>query len=162
MNQTKLLQLSIIVLATALASARADIVETKNGARIVGKVAKIDGGSVVVDTDFAGTVTIKQSEVTAIATDAPVTVRLASGTRIEGKVTGTAGVVQIVNSDGTINTTVEKVAASWPAGAKDPQIVALERNWAYEASVDIAGKSGNKSQLGTAAQMRATLHGATD
>lgn len=164
MNQNPIVR---VVIACLVATAgwtglRADVVETKNGARIVGKVAKIDGGAVVVDTDFAGTVTIKQSEVVALATDAPVAVRLASGTRIEGKVSGGGGAVTIVNTDGTINTTVEKVAASWPAGGKDPQIAALERGWAYEASMDVSGKSGNKTQLGTAAGVRATLAGVSD
>jgi putative salt-induced outer membrane protein YdiY len=141
---------------------RADIVTTKNGASIVGKVAKIDGGSVVVDTDYAGTITIKQSEVTGITTDAPVAVRLASGTRIDGKVSGSAGALQVVGADGTITTSVDKVAASWLAGGKDPAVTALERTWAYETSIDVAGKSGNKSQLGTAGQVRAKLVGPTD
>ena len=68
--------------SVTLGSLRADVIETKNGARIVGKVLKIDAGSVVVDTDYAGKIAIKQSEVTAITTDAPISVRLASGTRI--------------------------------------------------------------------------------
>jgi hypothetical protein len=133
----------------------ADTVDIKNGARIIGKVTKIDAGSVVVDTDFAGKVTIKQSEVTAISTDAPIAVRLASGTRFDGKVTASSGGgIQIAGSDGTISTTVDKVAASWTAGKVDP---AVDRHWAYEASVDVSGKTGNKEQLGSAAELRAVL-----
>src|ERR1043165_2267493 len=118
------LTLTTRVLATALAFAgaklAADTVDIKNGARIVGKITKIDAGSVVVSTDYAGTITIKQSEVTAIATDAPVAVRLASGTRFDGKVTaGSGGAITIAGTDGTINTTVDKVAATWSAGGKD-------------------------------------------
>ena len=135
-----------ITIALALLSAQlmADTVDVKGGARIVGKVTKIDGGSVVVATDYAGTLAIKQSEVIAITTDAPVAVRLASGTRVDGKVTGSAGSLQIAGAEGTISTTVDKVAASWAAGGKDPAIAALERGWAYEAAVDISGKTGNK------------------
>jgi putative salt-induced outer membrane protein YdiY len=162
MNYRKLLLLSVVALAGAFGSLRADVITTKNGASIVGKVSKIDGGAVVVDTDYAGTISIKQSEVTGIVTDAPVAVRLASGTRIDGKVSGSAGALQVAGADGTITTSVDKVAASWSAGGKDPQIVALERSWAYETSVDITGKSGNKSQLGTAGQVRAKLVGPTD
>lgn len=164
MNLQKTSQVFLFAAVAVLGALRlaADVVETKNGARIVGKVSKIDGGAVVVDTDFAGTITIKQGEVTAITTDAPVAVRLASGTRIDGKVSGSAGSLQVAGADGTVSTTVDRVAASWAAGGKDPAIVALERGWAYEASVDIAGKSGNKSQLGTAAQVRATLAGPND
>ena len=163
-NAIHSLRAFLLVAATTLGAAYllADVVETKSGARITGKVAKIDAGSVVVDTDYAGSITIKQSEVTAINTEAPVAIRLASGTRFDGIVSSTDGAVRITNTDGTVNTTVDKVAASWAAGGKDPQLVALERHWAYEASVDVAGKSGNKSQLGTAVALRATLAGASD
>lgn len=164
MNTTHRLQAILIMTAAVFGAAHlsADVVETKSGARINGKVIKIDAGSVVVDTDYAGTVAIKQSEVTAINTDAPVAIRLTTGTRLDGTVTSSDGAVRITNADGTINTTVDKLAASWAAGGKDPQISALERHWAYEATVDIAGKSGNKSQLGTSVGVRATLAGAND
>ncbi len=164
MNKTHLLRASVALLAVAFGAAKltADVVETKNGARLVGKVTKIDEGSVLIETTFAGTISVKQSEVTAINTDAPVAVRLASGTRIDGKVSGAAGNLQVAGTDGTISTTVDKVAASWAAGGRDPQVVALERGWAYEANVDVAGKSGNKSQLGTSAGLRATLAGIHD
>lgn len=138
----------------------ADVVETKNGARIVGKVVRIADGSIAVDTDYAGTIAIKQSEVTSVTTDAPVAVRLTSGTRIEGRVApASGGALQIVGTDGsgTLSTSVADIAASWEAGGKDPAIAALERHWAYEAAVDVTGKSGNREQLGTAASLRATL-----
>lgn len=147
----------LIALVALFGAARlaADTVEVKNGARIIGKITKIDGGSVVVSTDYAGTITIKQSEVASIATDAPVALRLASGTRFDGKVTaGGNGQIQIAGSDGTITTTMDKVAASWAAGKTDP---ALERRWEYEAAVDVSGKTGNSEQLGSTAQLRATL-----
>jgi hypothetical protein len=133
----------------------ADTVEIKNGARIIGKITKIDAGSVVVETDYAGTVTIKQSQVVSLSTDAPIAVRLASGTRFDGRLSaGAGGALMIASSDGTINTTVDKVAASWAAGKVDPLV---DRHWTYEASVDIAGKTGNKEQIGTAAEFRAGL-----
>jgi hypothetical protein len=133
----------------------ADTVDIKNGARIIGKITKIDAGAVVVSTDYAGTITIKQSEVTSIATDAPVALRLASGTRYDGRVTaGQGGTVQIAGSDGTINTTIDKIAASWAAGEVDPLV---DRHWTYEASVDVSGKTGNREQIGTAGEVRATL-----
>ncbi len=151
--------LSMGTLCVALASTVfGDVVETKNGARLVGQIAKIDSGSVYMKTDFAGDLVIKQSEVTAITTDAPVAVRLASGTRLEGKVSMQSdGALQVAGTDATISTTVAKVAASWPAGAVDPAIVALERHWSYEASFDLTGKTGNSEQIGTTAAFRATL-----
>ena len=140
----------------------ADVVETKTGARIVGKVIKIDAGVITVDTDYASAVAIKQDAVASISTDAPVAVRLTSGTRIDGKVTATGDALQVQGADGTITTTVDKVAASWTAGERDPAVAALDRTWAFEASADIAGTTGNKEQLGTAAAITATLASATD
>src|SRR5215207_3290758 len=152
--------LAIALSGLITAQLSADTVEIKNGARIIGKITKIDAGSVVVSTTYAGTITIKQSEVTSIATDAPVAIRLASGTRFDGKVSaGQGGAIQIAGADGTVNTTVDKVAASWAAGATDPLV---ERNWEYEASADVSGKTGNKEQIGTAAEVRATLKTAQD
>ena len=77
MKRNSRIRASTALVAVALATAQlsADVVETKNGARIVGKVTKIDGGSVFVSTDYAGAITIKQSEVAAINTDTPVAVR---------------------------------------------------------------------------------------
>ncbi len=133
----------------------ADSVDTKSGARIIGKITKIDAGSVVVETDYAGTVTIKQSQVASLSTDAPIAVRLASGTRYDGRLSsGAGGSVQIAGPDGNITTSVDKLAASWTAGAVDPL---MDRHWVYEASADITGKTGNKEQIGTTGDFRAAL-----
>ncbi len=150
-----------VICAAFAAVAAADVVETKNGTRLVGKVVTIEGGTVAIATDFAGTVSIKQSEVSSIVTDAPLSVRLASGTRVDGKVAaGSNGTLQIAGTDGsgTITTNVGNIASSWAAGGSDP----LARSWAYEAAADITGKSGNRDQLGTSASIRATLRTALD
>ncbi len=150
--------LSLAILAAAAVTLSADVVETKNGARIVGKVLRISDGAISIETSYAGVLAVKQAEVVSVSTDAPVAVRLASGTRIDGKVSGQAnGSLTIVGADGTITTTVDKVAASWAAGGKDPAVTALERHWAYEAAMDVTGRNGNKEQLGTAASVRAAL-----
>jgi hypothetical protein len=155
MNKTLATRLLLCLLSLGTARLLADTIDIKNGARIVGKITKIDGGSVVVSTDFAGTITIKQSEVVSLSTDAPVAIRLASGTRFDGKLTaGSGGVVSIAGIDGTVSTTVDKVAASWAAGGVDPLV---KRDWSYEASVDVSGKTGNREQIGTAGEVRATL-----
>lgn len=141
----------------------ADVVELRGGSHLVGKITRIDGGNVVLATDFAGTVTLKQAEVTAITTDAPVAVRFANGTRVDGVVSSPGtGRLRVANAEGEFTSDVGKVAASWAAGGKDPAVAALERGWTYEASTDVNGKSGNRDQLGTSASVRAILKGATD
>ena len=150
--------LALTGLLLVLPHLAADVVETKNGAHLVGRITKIDAGSVVLDTDYAGTITIKQDAVTSLTTDSPVAVRLQSGTRVDGRVTtGADGELRIAGAEGTLTTPVSKVAASWAAGGKDPAVAALERHWAYEASVDLTGKTGNSEQLGTSGAFRATL-----
>lgn len=145
-------------------SALADVVETKNGARIVGQITKIEDGKIHVTTDYAGDLVIKQSEVAGIATDSPVNVRLASGTTLQGTVSSDNTGIRIAGADGELSTQVDRVAASWTPDAEDPQIVAMkaemasrERKWVYEVALDVNGKTGNSDQLGTAVSGRATL-----
>jgi hypothetical protein len=145
------------VLGFCLPSLSADVIQTGDGSRIVGKITKIDGGVIYITTSYAGDLSVKQDQITAIETETPLAVRLASGTRMDGVVSTSHGALQITGSDGTITTAVAKVAASWQAGGKDPAVAALERHWKYEASVDINGTNGNKSQLGTSMGFAAKL-----
>lgn len=169
MTKTKLtclsyaLSVSFSLAALLTPALRADVVETKDGARLIGKVLKIDGAELTLETAYAGTLKIKQSEVTSVATDGPIAVRLEGGTVLEGRLTPTAGGgLQISGNDGTITTSVSKVAATWAPGGTDPAIVALQRAWTYEAAADITGKTGNGEQTGTAFSFRAILAGAQD
>ncbi len=162
--------LSLIALAALVAvPASADLVATKGGARLVGKVTKITGGLVYLSTDYAGDLAIKQSEVTALTTDAPVVVRLAAGTTLQGTVAAAGGGLTITGAGGQQVAQVGEVAATWLPGGEDPQVAAMkqslaaqQRHWAYEATMDVTGKRGNTSQLGTAASFRATLKTAQD
>jgi putative salt-induced outer membrane protein YdiY len=155
--------LGATLLALIVNSASADVVETKSGARLTGTVVKIDGSAITLNTDYAGDITIKQSEVVSVQTDAPQVVRLAGGTVMAGTITTTPdGKVAIAGDDGTITTTVDKVAATWAVGDKDPAIVALEPKWSYEAAADITGKTGNSEQLGTSVSARAKRTGVSD
>lgn len=160
MEVTRLTKRLLIALGACLITtlASADIVETKNGAHLVGKVVKIDEAIILLGTDYAGEIKIKQSEVTSVTTDAPLVVRLSSGTVLQGTLSSTGdGVVVINGPDGSLTTRVEKVATTWKPGATDPAIVALQRAWTYEAAADITGKTGNKEQLATSFSARATM-----
>ncbi len=171
MNNEFIQRCFLALALTTIVSAQllADVVETKNGARIVGTITKIDGGNVSIKTDYAGDLTIKQSEVAGFTTDGPIAVRLASGTVLQGKVSTEGGSLKINGADGELSTKVERVVASWTSGGEDPQVTAMkkeiadrERKWTYEATVDVTGKSGNRSQLGTAGAVRAVLAGQRD
>jgi hypothetical protein len=159
---------ALIAVACATAQLAADVVETKSGTRLTGKIKKFDGGVVVVDTDFAGEVKVKQSEVVSIVTDAPLNVRLEGGTVVQSPITkpaegsalalaGTTNGVVLAGQDGTITSSIDKIVTTWAPGETDPAVAELQRRWIYELAVDITGKTGNSEQLGTAFGGRATL-----
>ena len=158
----KLVSSTLLALAVTVAL-QADVVVTKDGARLVGTVKKIAGGKITLGTAYAGDIAIAQSEVTSVTMDSPLVVRLDNGTTMEGTVTTSAsGQVAIAGSSGTLTTTVDKIATTWAPGGTDPAVAALQRKWSYVASVDITGKNGNREQLGTSFTFGATLAGAND
>ncbi len=148
----------LLVLSLGGALVRADVVETKTGARLIGTVTQVDGGAITLVTDYAGTVSIKQSEVVKLETEKPLFFRLAGGTTMEGRVEARKnGEIKIMGKDGTISTTVDKVAATWGPGQIDPAVAQLMRKWKYEAAFSLSGKTGNSEQLGYAGGAKATL-----
>ncbi|HXQ82054.1 MAG TPA: hypothetical protein VN775_12115, partial [Opitutaceae bacterium] len=79
-----ILRISICLAAFSACCLAADVVETTNGARIVGRVTKIHGGVVTISTEYAGEINVKQALVSSITTDHPIAVKVADGTRIIG------------------------------------------------------------------------------
>lgn len=141
----------------------ADVVETTNGARLVGKITSVHGGVVTLDTDYAGEIKVKQDQVVSITTTNPVAVRLADGSGIVGIISSpTANKLTIANPTRTVDSSVKYIAATWAAGQEDPDVVAKRRRWSYEASADINGRSGTQSQLTTGYAYRAKLVGPDD
>ena len=159
------LHLVLILLASLLAiqTVSADVVETKDGARLVGKVLQIDGLVIVLDTVYAGSVKIKQSEVMSVTTDSPANIRLSTGNVLKGTLADLGSGDLIVKSpDGVVHTSADKIVATWKLDAQDPEVIALQRSWGYEATVDVVGKTGNSEQLGSGFGFRATLNGPRD
>jgi hypothetical protein len=147
----------------AVRTVSADVVETKDGARLVGKIHTIDGTTIVLETAYAGVLKIKQSEVTGITTDKPTHIRLSGGTVWQGVLTGEGGGALVVTvPDGPVHTTVDQIVATWGPDGQDPMVLALRRSWGYEASFDLVGKTGNSEQLGSGFRFRATLTGPQD
>ncbi len=152
------------------ASAWGDTVETKDGARLVGKITGITENTIDLETVYAGTLKIKKGEVAGFSTEDPLVIRLASGTTFSGKVTHSGGSrMEIAGSDGVLTTEMPKIAASWAVEGEDPAVVKMRkelegqrRNWSYEVGLDLTGKSGNSDESGTAARVKATLAGPDD
>ncbi|MEQ8265126.1 DUF481 domain-containing protein [Pseudohaliea sp.] len=65
------------------AAAAPDRITLKNGSTILGTVTDAEGGKVVVETDFAGTIKIAQDQIEDLRTETPMSLQLADGTVLE-------------------------------------------------------------------------------
>ncbi len=146
--------------------AGADMVSTRDGAQLVGTIKGIENGKITLETSYAGTLEIDTAEVVTFETQDPVFVRLDSGNTMSGQVKARAdGEMQIINDDGTMSTTMDRVVMSWNVGDKDPLIAAeenLRRKWSYSLSGNVAGKTGNVEENSFGLRGSATLKGPDD
>ncbi len=148
----------------------ADTVETRDGARLVGKITGISGEKISLDTTYAGAIEIDRAEVVGFSTDEPVYVRLENGITISGKISHTGrSKLKIIALSGELTTEMPKIAASWGTEEEDPVIVkrrekieANRRKWSYEVGLDLSGKSGNSEAAGMAARLKANFAGPDD
>ena len=158
---------TILVFATA---SFADVIVTKTGSTIVGKIQGIEDGKIKIVTDFAGEIEVDQAQVEQLSTDEPIFVSIDGGTSFVGKVTGSKnGALKIATSTGVMATSVDKVEESWQPGTQSPaqvrhaaEIAKLKRRWGYQAALDLTGKSGNSESSGIGMSFRATLKGPED
>jgi len=156
---------SILTLATLLLAriAIADAVITTDGARLLGNITLIEKGTIHLETSYAGTLKISQEQVASFSTDQPRIVRLTSGTVMSGPVESSGnGMLRIKSEDGVLETNTAKVAATWTPGQEDPELVSNRREWRYDASLDLTGRSGNVDKFRLGTSLNAQLKGPND
>ena len=73
-----------LVLLLLAAGAAADEVHLKNGNRLSGTIIGLSEGKLMLETDFAGRLSIDWSRVERIESESPIEVVLADGTRVQG------------------------------------------------------------------------------
>ena len=164
-----LYRFAALSLVAALPAA-ADVVRTTDGARLTGSLERIEDGMLYLSTAYAGKLEIAQEKVASFTTDDPVFVRLKSGTVMAGPVkSGTGGGLRIRSEDGTLNTSMDRVTASWSPEDEDPRIrrmrakrEELERDWSYEAGADLLGKEGNSEEFALGINFEARLKSPDD
>lgn len=158
--------------ATALAlgmglagAARADMVETTGGSIIRGKVLASDSGVIRIETDFAGVLAIKQSEVKSVVTEAPVYVALQDGNVARGRIESRPDGLTIGTSGGAVQFQTGAITDIWLEGDKSPAERAadgLARKWTYTVGFDLNGKSGNSDRFFTGLNASAVVTGPQD
>lgn len=157
-----------LILAAALFAAgtlAADTVRTKDGSTLNGKILKVDGGVIEIETAYAGVLKVSQASVASFSTDAPVTVRFKDGNTVIGTVAGGDGQVRVDGGSVSATASVENVTDAWLPGTDSPEVRQMKANarkWRFEASVDVMGKSGNSDNLASSLGFRATRAGPED
>ena len=149
----------LTLLSVFFGRASADVIETKSGARLVGTITKIEGSTILLKTNYAGTVPVKKSEVVSLKTDQVRFVHMADGRVLSGTVEPSAsGLVKIVAAEGPIDMRISQIAELRVPNGDD----LTHPKWQYEAAGDLAGKSGNREQFSTLLSARAKRVGVHD
>ncbi len=128
--QHHLRSISVCFLLFVLAaSARADLVVTSDGSRIVGTVERMAGGILVIVTEFAGRLEIDAAKIKSIATDGQLNVEFTSGDRLVGAIQAEPKQEGAVmrTALGNIPVTIGRIKAAWPVGAESPEVIALKK-----------------------------------
>lgn len=155
--------LSLGIILSVATTAVADIVITNDGARLTGEITKIDKGVIHLKTSYAGTLKIDQEKVASFESEAPLVLRLKSGTVMAGPVqSSTDGKLRIVSEDGVLETNTSGVVASWNPGAEDPEVVRNRRQWRYNAGLDLLGREGNTKEFALGINFEARLKSPDD
>lgn len=132
--------LPALVIAPLLvgAVARADTVLTVDGSELQGVVKAFTAEQLVIETEFAGEITIAAEKIKSVKTDRRVNVNLATGDRLVGTVEWPEGPERpLVNTAmGTIPVEADQITGMWDEGAEDPQLVAIRTK--MEADIEAA------------------------
>jgi hypothetical protein len=151
--------------ALSLTLAVADTVETTDGSRLQGRILKVEGGVIEIETAFAGVVKVDQSKVVSFSTDNPVFLRFQGGNTVQGPVAAVGSEVRVSAPAASGQGAVSTVEAVWLTSDQSPEARAARaalRSWAYEASADVLGKTGNSKSIASALGFQALLASPSD
>jgi len=143
----------------------ADTIIMIDGSNLNGRIIMITSGSVVMETSFAGTLTIDTAQISKLVTHSEISSRFEDNTVVTGIVAiDDEGLFTIQNDTLIMQTSVDTLLASWipgntpPIEARYPQ----SRRWKYSAGADISGKQGNSDENATSIRADTSLVGDND
>lgn len=102
--------ISIMLLGvTATVPAIADQVTLKNGDRLSGTIAKSDGKTLVLHTDYAGDVTLQMSAVQSLQSGEPLHIQLKDGRNAAGNVASANGSIEVATPGGHVEAPIDSI-----------------------------------------------------
>jgi putative salt-induced outer membrane protein YdiY len=131
--------LSAIALLAAAQVAVADTVTLNNGDKITGTIQSVTATSVVVQTSYAGTVTLDKATVKTMQSDKPVAVTLASGQ--------TQQLYLLTTPDGSGWKTSEVFVAVVPAAPRFTSYLDIGPDWKNQLSLGAMKTWGNDDTI---------------
>jgi putative salt-induced outer membrane protein YdiY len=132
--------LGIVLVAILVGPVFADHVEMKNGDRITGVIVTVEKGSLIINTSYAGQITIQWVEITQLRTDSPAQVVLKDDRSCDGVTQPTA--------DGKLKLEVEETGEAvtfilTDIKAINPETSAPTRKVEVYANVGVETDRGN-------------------
>lgn len=130
----------------------ADEVVLKDGSKLVGKVLRIEGGLLRVQTDFAGELTIDVGKVQGITTEESMYVELTTGDRPVARMRYEPDIGQAVQGEMIMPRRVDLslVKAVWGLGEDSPELVAAKAamaQWSIRLEMGVDGATGNTERV---------------
>ncbi len=140
----------------------ADLVRTKDGSTLGGRIKGIDDGVLQLETTYAGVIKITLDEVAGYSTDENAFLRLDDGSEPSGRVQDRPGQALLVAGDDPVETPATAIRQLWRTADTDPVVLAeravaetLLKKWTSSISFDLTGSSGNSENFGLASQLKA-------
>jgi putative salt-induced outer membrane protein YdiY len=119
-------QWSVLLIVLLTVPLRADTVLTVDGSEIQGVVKAFTAEKLIIETEFAGEITIDGAKIKSVKTDRRVNVNLSSGDRLVGTIEWVDGpeAPLVHTAMGPIPIRSDDITGMWDEGAEDPAVVA--------------------------------------
>jgi putative salt-induced outer membrane protein YdiY len=149
---------------------QADSVKMSDGSLLSGKIVSADSAQLILETAYAGLVTVERLQIVDLKTELPVFTQLSNGTKLNSVLTPSAEqTVSVSVSGSSVAVPLTDISAIWTDASSDPDLIkeqaiakAAERHWKYAAGVNIVGKSGNSSAFNIGLNLEARLESNND
>ncbi len=153
------LRLSILT-AFLATSIHADQITTSDGSSLIGKITRIQDGSIHLTTSFAGEIMILQSQVASMQTDEPLIFQLSDGRILTQPLSPTppSGIPSMdILAAGDALSPAQPLADPVPSMDEESIDKTVPNPWKFEGAVGISGKSGNADKDDFSGALKALL-----
>lgn len=155
-----LLAVTAVLTFAAAFTASADSVVLQNGDRVTGTFVSADGKTLAIKTPYEGQISLKWSDVTQIATTAPVYVTTNGKKTLSGTITKMSDAIVVQASTGAVTVPLAEVTAIRSQQEQDAYEASLHpplsRNWAGGANVGFTLARGNSETTDLTTSVTAT------